>query len=285
MKRISRWLAALALAVSAMTFGVVAASETTAGATSCTLAPTNGSVTKLIGTRSYRLHVPAGLTGTSVPLLIDLHGGGGSAASYEQLTGWSTYADAKKTFIVAYPNSQVYGFWNYAEGSSEVDFIESVADNISATYCIDPKRIYVDGHSNGAVMADRLACDAAGKFAAFAQYAGSSAQAALQPSGMGGCSSVRSVPIAMFHGDADTAAPFSYQVANRDWWVDRDNCAATPVHSTDSYGTLDKYAPCDGGAEIWWRVYPGGSHAWPTGAQGENQRDLMWAFFNAHPLP
>lgn len=150
---------------------------------------------------------------------------------------------------------------------------------------MDPKRVYVDGHSNGGVMADRLACDAADKFAAFAPYAGASAQQSLQPTGIGGCSPSRSVPIAMFHGDADTQAPIGYQQANRDWWIGTDGCATSPQRSTDHYGTLDRYTPCAGGAEIWWRVYPGGSHAWPTGAQGNDQRDRMWQFFNAHPLP
>lgn len=272
--------AALALSAPLSTGSAWAAS--TAG---CTLASTNGSVNKFIGARSYRLHVPSGLSGPSVPLLVDLHGGGGNAESYEYLTGWSAYADRKKNFIVAYPNAFPYGFWLYGEGSSDVTFLRRVVDEIAGTYCIDPKRVFVDGHSNGGLMADRLACDAADKFAAFAPYAGASSQADLQPTGMGGCSPSRPVPIAMFHGDSDSAAPIQYQRANRDWWVDRDNCATPASHSTDTYGTLDVYAPCDGGAEIWWRVMTNQNHGWPTGAKGEDQRDRMWQFFNAHPLP
>lgn len=285
MKTISRVAIAAAMVLSSLTIGLATTSVTTAAAAGCSLSSTNGSVNKFIGARSYRLHVPAGLTGTQVPLLIDLHGGGGNAETYEQLTGWSTYADAKKNFIVAYPNSQMYGWWNYGPGSADVTFVKQVVDHIAATYCVDPRRVFVDGHSNGGVMADRLACDAAHKFAAFAPYAGASAQQSLQPSGIGGCTPSRPVPIAMFHGDADTQAPISYQQANRDWWIGTDGCATSPQRSTDQYGSLDKYTPCAGGAEIWWRVYAGGSHAWPTGAQGNDQRDRMWQFFNAHPLP
>lgn len=281
MKRAIRFVVACAVVATSQIVGGAPSSS----AAGCTLAPTNGTVTKVLAPSSYRLRVPSGLSGPTLPLQLHLHGGGGSGAIYEQMTGWSTYADAKKNFVIAYPNSPAPGFWNYAEGSSDVTFLRNVVNDIAATYCIDPKRIFVDGHSNGAIMADRLACDAEDKFAAFAPYAGASAQAALQPSGMGGCQLSRPVPIAMFHGDADSQAPIAYQEANRDWRIAQNGCATTPIHSSDTFGTLDKYTPCDGGADIWWRVYPGHSHAWPTGAENDDHRDKVWQFFTAHPLP
>lgn len=281
-RRMSAVVTLVALLASLLTFVVGSGSADAAG---CSLASTNGTVTKYVGFRTYELHVPAGLSGSSVPLLLDLHGGGGNGRIYESLTGWSTYADQQRDFIVAYPNSQMYGFWNYGEGSSEVTFLRNVVASIASKYCIDLRRVYVDGHSNGGLMADRLACDAASTFAAFAPYAGSSAQAALQPTGMGGCNPSRPVPIAFFHGDQDTSAPIAYQQANRDWWINRNGCATTPTTSTDTYGSLAVYSPCAGGADIWWRVVANQTHAWPTGAKGEDQRNRMWAFFDAHPLP
>lgn len=283
MRRTRTLLVAACLAATSVAVTTGAQSAGAVGTAACSLAPTNGTVTKYIGTRSYELHVPPGLSGTSVPVVLMLHGGGGNGRIYEGITGLSSYADAKKKFILAYPNSQMYGFWNYAEGSSEVTFLKNVATNIASSYCVDPKRVFVTGHSNGGLMSDRLACDAASTFAAFAPYAGSSAQESLQPSGMGGCSPSRTVPYAFFHGDGDTSAPIAYQQANRDWWLEHNGCTSGPVHSTDSYGTLDKY--CAGATEIWWRVYVGQSHAWPTGAMGTDLHDRMWSFFQAHPLP
>lgn len=286
MKRIVRSACLAVVLVTAML--AVPAAHATSGRPStaaCSLGSTNGTVTKMIGFRNYLLHVPAGLSGPQVPLLLDLHGGGGNGQAYEFITGWSKYADAKKNFIVAYPNSMGYGFWNYGEGSYEVEYLRDVVDHIAATYCIDPKRVFVDGHSNGGLMADRLACDAADKFAAFAPYAGSSAQASIQPTGSGGCSPSRPVPIAFFHGDSDSAAPISYQKANRDWWLAHNGCSTTPTRTTDTYGFLDAYGACDGGADIWWRELKAQNHDWPTGAEGEDQRNRMWAFFDAHPLP
>lgn len=281
MRRIRRLLVAVCLGLTPVA-GVVAAAEPAAAA-ACTLAPTNGTVTKYVGFRSYELHVPPGLSGTQVPVVLMLHGGGGNGRIYEGITGLSAYADAKKNFILAYPNSQMPGFWDYGEGSSEVTYLKNVVAHIAGTYCVDPKRVFVTGHSNGGLMADRLACDAASTFAAFAPYAGSSAQASIQPTGRGGCKPSRAVPYAFFHGDSDTQAPIAYQQANRDWWLKHNGCTSAPVRSTDTYGTLDTY--CSGGQEIWWRVYTGQSHAWPTGAKGTDLHDRMWQFFAAHPLP
>lgn len=281
MKRLGACIAAVGVAASLLTAG--AASAAAAAPAACSLAPTNGPVTKFLfkGTDigPYRLTVPSGLSG-SVPLLIDLHGGGGSAEIYEYLTGWPDYAMRKKTFILAAPNSEIPGFWMPQSGSIDVSFIKTLATELAATYCIDPKRIYVSGHSLGGVMTDRMACDHAGLFAAAAPYAGG-------PSSVfgGGCNPSRPIPVAFIHGDQDFNAPVALQEQNRDAWVQREHCATPPSRTTDSLGYTDTYAPCDGGSEITWRLLKNQTHAWPSGAAGEDMRDRMWAFFNAHPLP
>src|SRR5438067_1468350 len=93
-------LAAAALA--ALTAGAPVAAAATPG---CTLTTTGGTVTRTLGTRTYELHVPAGLTGTQVPLLLSLHGAGSNGTQDESFTGWSGFADAHE-FIVAYPDAR-----------------------------------------------------------------------------------------------------------------------------------------------------------------------------------
>lgn len=274
-----------ALALAAVTVVAGAPASSAAPATSaCSLQPTGGPVSKFLiqppmDFGHYRLTVPDGLSG-SVPLLIDLHGGGGNAMFYEYLTQWPDYAMRKQNFILAAPDSEAYGFWNFQQDSIDVKFIKALVKNLSATYCIDPKRIYVSGHSNGGMMTDRMVCDAATTFAATAPYAGASSTLGGSP-----CEPSRAVPIAFFHGDSDSAAPIGFQEQNRDSWIAREHCASTPTRVTDTYGYTDTYAPCDDGSEIKWRMLVNQNHDWPTGAEGEDQRDRMWAFFNAHPLP
>src|SRR4051794_8640559 len=69
----------------------------------CTLQPTSGTTTRILGARTYELHVPSGLTRSRVPLLITMHGFSSWGRAHESDTGWSRYADAHG-FIVAYPN-------------------------------------------------------------------------------------------------------------------------------------------------------------------------------------
>jgi hypothetical protein len=52
---------------------------------------------------------------------------------------------------------------------------------------------------------------------------------------------------------------------------------------SDSYGSSSTYS-CAGGTHVWTRVVNLTSHNWPFGAQGEDQRERMWAVDLAHPL-
>jgi polyhydroxybutyrate depolymerase len=61
-------------------------------------------------------------------------------------------------------------FWNATDGCcdferreiDDVGYIDAVIDDMRAQYNIDPRRIFLLGHSNGGFMAHRLACDRAG---------------------------------------------------------------------------------------------------------------------------
>src|SRR4051812_30000520 len=53
--------------------------------------------------RSYLLHLPDPLPNKPLPLVVVLHGGGGSAESALKMTGFDAMAD-QAGFIVVYPN-------------------------------------------------------------------------------------------------------------------------------------------------------------------------------------
>ena len=121
--------------------------------------------------RSAIVHVPALPFGTSVPLLVVLHGAGSDAARFEAKTGFDQLADLDR-FIVVYPDGVTFGSgrtWNAGQccppastaGVDDVAFISALLDRLEATYPVDVRRVYAVGHSNGAMSAQRLGCEAA----------------------------------------------------------------------------------------------------------------------------
>ena len=73
--------------------------------TGCTLEPTLGTISRQVNGREYLVNVPAGLPGSSAPLLLGLHGFLQAPQGHEEVTGWSKIAASQK-FLVAYPSAQ-----------------------------------------------------------------------------------------------------------------------------------------------------------------------------------
>ena len=117
--------------------------------------------------REYVLHVPDSYNGNdSVPLVLNLHGGSGTATGQRYLSEMDQVADSAG-FIVVYPQGSFvngYSYWNSmiaTEGSKgtadDVGFIASLIDEISSNYNIDLNKVYACGFSNGGDMAISLA--------------------------------------------------------------------------------------------------------------------------------
>jgi polyhydroxybutyrate depolymerase len=238
----------------------------------CSLAPTHGTVIRFLGRRTYRLRVPSGLSG-SVPLLISMHGAGWTSKNQESVTGWNGYASTYK-FVVAYPQG-LGNSWSISQGSYDVTFLREVADDIADRYCINRRRVYAEGQSNGGFMAERLACDAAHTFAAVAGYAAGSTTP-CQPS--------RPIGVALFHGELDNTIPPTLGRTSRDEWVARNGCTAGAYEPVPD-GTQVRYTGCRGDVQVLWRSYAGQGHARPTGARGADLRAREWSFLTAHMLP
>lgn len=142
--------------------------------------------------RSYLVHIPHGYDArTPVPLVIMLHGGGGTGRAALRETGWTHKAD-QEGFVAAFPNalardpsrrshfSRNPQLWNdgsdrFYSGQKVVDdvrFIDALLDDLSARLAVDAKRIFVTGFSNGASMSFRLGAELSQRIAAIAPVAG-----------------------------------------------------------------------------------------------------------------
>ena len=276
--------------------------------------------------RHYRVVTPdTGPFDGGWPLVLVLHGGGGQGSRIERFSGFSELAE-RAGFVAAYPDA-LEGHWN--DGRSDTDFVAqqrdvddvgfllALVDRLAADLPIDRNRVYAVGASNGGMMVQRLACDAAGHFAALA-----SVIANLPEPLSSTCRPAAPVPMLIMNGTADLLMPWSGGPVGRgrqargrvigaeataEFWARANECEARPLA-----GLLPDLAPDDGvtvrlarwqrcvaGSEVAFYGLEGGGHRWPgrddrlgrlaTRLLGPAAMDIdgtaeIWAFFQRHAL-
>jgi polyhydroxybutyrate depolymerase len=134
--------------------------------------------------RPASLFLPANYSAeTPVPLLINLHGYTGKGSVHSSYTYLQGAAKEKGLAYVApdgTEDSLRSQFWNASTACcnfngvdvDDVAYIKSLIDEASSLVAIDPKRIYLFGHSNGHFMSYKFACSTNGVVAAVAGLAG-----------------------------------------------------------------------------------------------------------------
>lgn len=271
---------------------------------------TNGEISSSGETREYILYVPESLdSGAPVPLVLSFHGFAEWPALHRQVSGWDRLAD-EYGFIVVYPEGTDFPLrWRTflsrdtaAEAREDVVFISDLIDSLSERYLIDPDRIYADGLSNGAGMSTLLACELSDQIAAVGGVAG----AYITP--LENCTPSRPVPLIVFHGTEDPIVPFeggpshSFDLpfpAIPDFvagWAASNGCADQPdTLPAQEEASGITYTDCDQGADVVFYTIEGGGHSWPGGeplpesivgltSDAISATDLIWAFFQQHPL-
>jgi len=269
--------------------------------------------------RSAIVHVPPQYDrAVAMPVVLAFHGGGANADSMVRFSGLNDKAD-EAGFIGVYPNGTgrlqrmlTFNGGNCcgqaaANGVDDVEFTRRLLDDVAGACSIDSKRVFATGMSNGGIMAYRLASELSDRIAAIAPVGG--------PMGTKGCRPGRPVSVIHFHGTDDVFAPFEggrgrglsgtsfYSVDHSiAAWVEADGCDPNPVtirlpDTTDDGTTVTRttYGPGKDGAQIVLIAIEGGGHTWPgreprLASLGKSTRDisandLMWDFFQRHPLP
>lgn len=168
----------------------------------------------LVAARPYRMHVPPGYDAArATPLVILLHGYTDEPEETDAFFRMHEVAD-REGFLLALPaGTRDRGgnrFWSATDaccdlggtGVDDVAYLTAVLDDIEARYHVDRDRVYLVGHSNGAFMALRLACELAPRIAAVAAHAGA---AWLDPAR---CKPAAPVSVLAIHGDADSVVRY-----------------------------------------------------------------------------
>lgn len=241
--------------------------------------------------RSYTVHLPPGhRVDVPTPVLLALHGGGGSASQFEASSGLDEVAD-ERGFIVVYGQGTTWGrlnapVWNAGDccgqavdaeqAVDDVGYVREVLRRVGADIAVDPERVFVTGMSNGAMMAERLACEAADLFRGAASVSGVLQVAPCEPS--------RPIAVLLMHGTDDPSVPYRGGTGtglsrvraipaeqNLADWATRNGCTGppgvepVPVLPDENGRTVDllRYSGCR--AEVALYRINGGVHEWPGG--------------------
>ena len=270
-----------------------ARAQDTAGASqACSLTHQSGASTQRLMSRqrprSYRLFVPPRYDGRErLPLVLNLHGSGGTADDQASYSGLETLA-ASERFLVASLQGEE-SLWNVpvrAGRPDDVAYASDVIDHVSAQVCTDRTRVYATGFSGGARMTSLLGCALGSRIAAIAPVAG----LRFPPSCAG-----PPVPVLSFHGLADPQNTYEGHAPGRgpEWeesvpdalasWAKRDKCS-TKVVLDDPPGPLStmRYDGCADGAEVRLIRIDGLGHAWTR--REVDTTAVMWQFFKNHRL-
>jgi len=229
------------------------------------------------------------------PLVIGLHGAGSEGFGMIG-TAFLVQKANKEKFIVASPSALIYNlisWWNAGDGyetitdsTDDLGFISALIDTMIVNYNVDTTRIYLLAHSNGSMMAYRVAAELSHRIAAIATNSGQMVYEYCDPE--------YPVPIIHFHGLEDPICPYEGKgdsiivIPHADSvmaiWRGVNNCNSIPDTIYNQNGIIGKkWASLDGKADIILYTIEGWGHSWPrTIDPGIDATDVMWDFLKVH---
>jgi polyhydroxybutyrate depolymerase len=244
----------------------------------------------------YLLSVPTAYRpNTPTPLVLLFHGFDSDGKSFAALTRMPEEG-ARRDAIVVTPDGPNHT-WQLSGTGRDAAFVDAIVASVSSTTCVDLRRVYAAGFSQGAAFAIFYTCARPGKIAAFATVAVDFQLGCKQP-----------VPYLAFHGTVDPAVPYTDgavgvslpgpvrgTLLNMGDWAKLDKCGASPTLRTRSSEIVVRTWPrCAGGTTVQLYTIIKGSHTWPGAdpkasplytTQQIDATALMLTFFAAHHLP
>lgn len=262
-------------------------------------------------TRHYLLYVPDRLAGHPGPrpLVVVLHGGGGTDAEVRRSTRerFDRLAD-RAGFLVLYPDA-IGRIWDTGEGEvssalrprrDDLGFLKAAIAATRAAYPVDPGRVFATGISRGAHASYMLGCEAPGLIRAIAPVA------MTLPEGLkAACARGMPLGFLLIEGTADPIVPYGggrvsvlgrqrdrviSAEATLDLFRSRNGCRAAA--SVTPVGAVDRMSWARCTVPTQFDRVNGGGHSWPSGRQvlpraivGTTNRDIsapdeIWAFFS-----
>jgi len=251
-------------------------------------------------TRSYRLHLPSSYQPTQPQaVLLVFHGHGGNAADMENVSGFSSLAD-QQDFIAVYPQgiADDYGLPMWASvgpaadyGIDDLSFVNDLLKQLQKQVCVDGRRIYATGFSNGGGMSHYLACKLTERIAAVVPIAGN-----YFPLPDGGCQPSRAVALLEIHGTADNVISYNGR-PDKDYpgwplpamadylaeWASRNGCGKGPQTFLDTSEIKgEEWSGCRDNSTVAHYQIKGGSHSYPAAIGSRSSQEVIWTFLASH---
>jgi polyhydroxybutyrate depolymerase len=269
--------------------------------------------------RTYVLHVPQRAVRGQAPLVVALHGQGGSGENILEQGRWIEKADAEGFVVVApeglaenpkrrarflgnrrsWNSGDLTGSPASARRTDDSGFIRAVIEAVRAEQGIDARRIYVTGFSNGAAMAFRLGLDLSDIVTAIAPVANGLLMEARPLA--------KPVSLLMIWGLDDPLNPYAGGPVRRQSetvvrpsaeaslaaWSRLLACKGAPaVQQIGADVTRRAHTGCAGGSEALLISVAGLGHQWPggevklrlfagSGSKTIDATDAIWTFFAA----
>ena len=243
--------------------------------------------------REFVSYIPNSYDGTSsVPLILNFHGFGGSASDYMKEADMITLSETN-TFILIYPQGSCLdglSHWNACplggNNKSDADdfgFVESMITEISSQYNVDMERIYATGYSNGGMMAYGLANYKSDLIAAVASVSG------VMLDCIGPTS--HPMPVVNLHGTSDSVLPYNGSSeynsiqSTLDHWIKFNNTVLTPTVTIDNNIEHYVYDQGDNSVSVEHYKFIGGTHVWFNSLyQGQSTSELVWNFISRYDI-
>ncbi len=185
-------------------------------------------VTALGKERAFTLVVPEGYSAQLPhPLVVVLHGGGGSAAGARTQTDLEKVAGGHAIF--AYPEASA-GTWNLdapTASNGDVALFDAILLFAHNALCLDVRRVFVTGFSNGAYMANQLGCKRGERIRAVVTHAGGGpyeTSGSYDATGHLACPG-KAVAALSVHGNNDGTVPPSEGQKSVDHWSYANRCS------------------------------------------------------------
>ncbi len=263
----------------------------------------------LITARPFNAVIPVGYAqGTPTPLVVLLHGYTATGATQDAYFHLSELAQ-QRTFLLALPDGTGpagRNFWNatdaccaFGQTVDDVAYVTALIDDLKARYSVDPKRVFLVGHSNGGFMSHRMACDRSELIAGIVSLAGAVWADSAR------CNPTSPVNVLQVHGTLDSVIqyaggsavtgqpPYPGAETTVSSWASKNRCTGSRLTSiggdldlvTDlpfSETQRESFTGCpDGAAAELWRIR-GGSHVPSFNQEWAN---TLYTWLMAHPKP
>ena len=208
--------------------------------------------------RSYILVVPERFEHSAAhALIIAWHGRGMNSGWMRQLSGGvEKFAGNQALFVYAHAGKE---FWDGSPGGPDVQFFDGIVSSLGKRFCLDFRRVFGTGFSNGAYFINNLAQYRPARLRAIAAVAG------------GGGGGVK-VSALIVHGWNDKWVAFSEGERTQANWASSNGCLSKRVPTGVSY--CGAYPDCAEGQAVTFCPWEG-DHDWP-----EFAHETVWKFFD-----